>query len=311
MYALTDDRIEQVSGAINWTEVGRRRQQSSRSASPSPWRAAGRARCRCSPSSARAPPARWAVGGRGSGCWALGGYAEGSAFADSRQAPPGAGCTQHASGPRPGAPSSQRGPLPDHGRHSSNPRPPSAASPAWRWSPSHHGQRTDLRDAAPALPALAQGRDAGRPDRASPASCSCSPRALRAELERPAAAAAAVHPALGPEPLRRAGQGVPARRRGDPRPGARRAPAADGRGVDATSPASRSSCTPAADFSRAAERQPVTLRQLLGRVQRAEALAGADLRCSRCALAGLRAADAVLHAVGGRRACWSAPTATC
>jgi ATP-binding cassette subfamily B protein RaxB len=91
-----------------------------------------------------------------------------------------------------------------------------------------------------------------------------NPRALRAEMEHPAAARVAVHPALGPEPLRRP-EGNLQRQGGHPRPGPRRTPPFPRRGL---APFHRIALelTPEADFRPGVEKQTVGLRQLLGRV---------------------------------------------
>ena len=152
-------------------------------------------------------------------------------------------------------------------------------------------------DPAAALLGLAEGRDDGRPGaRRRPAAAQPARRARRDGA--PAAARAAVRPALGPEPLRRP-EGDPARPRGHPRSGARRAPPAAGRGVEAfhrrRARAHAGGRLPAR--RRAADGEP---RPAARPRQRAEALAGADLR-ARARARGLHAAVAVLPAMGGRQ----------
>ena len=72
------------------------------------------------------------------------------------------------------------------------------------------------------------------------------------------------------------------------------------RGVASTSPASCSSCTPAADFKPRIERQACQLAAAARARDGAQALAAADLRAGAGARS-VHAAVAVLHAVGGRR----------
>ena len=150
---------------------------------------------------------------------------------------------------------------------------------------------------APALFAVEQGRDAGRPGahgrRAAAAVAGAAGRPGRA-----AAAADAVHPALGPEPLRRAG-GLPARRGGDPRPRARPATAQARR---ALAPLHRRRARTAARARLHAGGGAATCAAVAaaGAGQRPAAVAGADPGAGAGAGA-VPAAEPVLHAVGGGR----------
>ena len=150
--------------------------------------------------------------------------------------------------------------------------------------PSHRS-----RGLAPALHRVAQGRDARLPDagrrRAAPRAAAAAPRAGGA-----AAAARALHPALGPEPLRRAALGRRARR-GDPRSRRSACGGCRWRRSRSTSPASRSSSRPPPSSSARDERRRVRLRDLTGPVVGPQALA-AQVLVLALALQALRAGRA-------------------
>lgn len=165
-----------------------------------------------------------------------------------------------------------------------------------------HGRRAPWAakrpaDAAPALLAVTQGRDDGRPrahGRWAAAERAAAARRARASVAAPVALRAA----LGPEPLRRAEVGRPRQHR-DSRPGARRRAHEAGRGL---APLHRRGAGAHARrrlqaAHRASERHVApAARPRDG----AEALAAADL-CARAGARSLRAAVAVLHAMGRRR----------
>ena len=133
-------------------------------------------------------------------------------------------------------------------RCSCRPRRPSAASRAWRWSRAS----TAIASTSPTLrrrfTRLAQGRDARRPDAGRRPAAPRAARRCALELDELPQLRAAVHPALGPEPLRGAEAVADARGAVIHDPGASACGACRWPRSRSISPASRSSSRRTADF---------------------------------------------------------------